>query len=114
MTTKTILTILAASAALQLAPLASAQDTATTGQPQTKQGRHHGGGRFANLTPEERTKLRAAHQQAKADPAWQAAKNRSQQSHRELREARKAALLRADPTIQPILDKLPERGHRNS
>lgn len=69
---------------------------------------------MANLSVEERAKLREAHQKAMADPALQAAKDRARQARRELRDARRAAMLRVDPTIQPILDKMPARQGRDS
>jgi len=34
------------------------------------------------------------------------------QAHKEFRNAMRAAMLKADPTIQPILDKMP-RGNRD-
>jgi Spy/CpxP family protein refolding chaperone len=62
--------------------------------------------RFANLTDDERTRLRNAHQKAMTDPAVQAARERLRQSRREFRELLRPAMLKADPSIQPILDKL--------
>jgi tripartite-type tricarboxylate transporter receptor subunit TctC len=67
---------------------------------------------LANLSPDERAKLRAAHQQAMADPAVQAARDRQRQAAREFRELKRQRMLQADPTIQPILDKMPARGPR--
>ncbi len=61
---------------------------------------------LANLTPTERQELKAAHKKAKQDPAYQAAREKLRQAHQEMR----AALLKADPNIQSILNKLPE-GH---
>src|SRR4030088_1034168 len=66
--------------------------------------------RWANLTEEERGRLRAAHDKAMADPAVQAAREKLRQARREFREVMRPALLKADPSIQPILDKLrPDR-----
>lgn len=62
--------------------------------------------RFANLTDDERARLRDAHQKAMTDPALQAARERLRQARREFRELLRPALLKADPSIQPILDKL--------
>ena len=62
--------------------------------------------RFANLTEDERSRLRAAHQKAMQDPALQAAREKLRQARREFREILRPALLKADPSIQPILDKL--------
>jgi Spy/CpxP family protein refolding chaperone len=72
--------------------------------------------RFANLTDDERARLRNAHQKAMTDPAVQAARERLRQSRREFREVLRPAMLKADPSIQPILDKLraerPDRADR--
>jgi Spy/CpxP family protein refolding chaperone len=62
--------------------------------------------RWANLTEDERARLRAAHQKAMNDPAVQAARDRLRQARREFREILRPALLKADPGLQPILDKL--------
>src|SRR6476661_9262912 len=62
--------------------------------------------RFQNLTEDERARLRAAHQKAMQDPAVQAAQEKLRQARREFRELMRPALLKADPTIQPILDKM--------
>ncbi|HEX4641474.1 MAG TPA: hypothetical protein VH252_08815 [Chthoniobacterales bacterium] len=67
---------------------------------------------LANLTEDERARLRAAHQKAMQDPAVQAAREKLKQARREFREIMRPALLKADPSIQPILDKLrAEREH---
>jgi hypothetical protein len=69
--------------------------------------------RFANLTEEERAKLRAAHQKAMEDPAVRAAQEKLRQARREFRQVMRPAMLRADPSVQAILDKLrPERADR--
>ena len=106
MKTKSLLLILAATAALQFTPIVSAQDSDAADHP--RRGRY--AKMLANLSADERAKLRAAHRQAMADPAVQAAKDRQIQAAREFRELKRARMLQADPTIQPILDKLPPRG----
>ena len=108
MTTKTLFTIFAAVAALQFAPTAPAQDADAGDYP--RRGRY--AKMLANLSPDERAKLRAAHRQAMADPAVQAAKDRQIQAAREFRELKRTRMLQADPTLQPVLDKLPPRGRR--
>ncbi|HSH37581.1 MAG TPA: hypothetical protein VK993_02245 [Chthoniobacterales bacterium] len=108
MKTKSLLTIFAALAALQLAPLASAQD----GDPADHPRRARYTRMLANLSPDERAKLRAAHRQAMADPAVQAAKDRQIAAARQFRELKRSRMLQADPTLQPILDKMPARGRR--
>ena len=68
---------------------------------------------LANLTEDERARLRAAHQKAMADPAVQVAREKLKQARREFREILRPALLKADPSIQAILDKLrPERADK--
>jgi hypothetical protein len=65
---------------------------------------------LANLTDDERARLRAAHEKAMADPAVQAAREKLRLARREFREVMRPALLKADPSLQAILDKLrPER-----
>jgi hypothetical protein len=103
MKTKTVLIVTAIAAALQLVPLSYAQG-ADDDRGFRRHGRH--GRIFANLSPDERTKLRAAHQQAMADPAVQAAKDRQRQAHREFQELRRQKMIQADPSVQPILDKI--------
>jgi len=96
----------------QLAPTAVAQAPDRPDRPFQNERR----ARWASLTEDERTRLRAAHEKAMADPAVQAAREKLRQARREFREILRPALLKADPTIQPILDKLraerPERGPR--
>lgn len=109
MKTKSLLTIFATVAALQFAPITSAQDVDDVAD-HPRRGRH--AKMLANLSPDERAKFRAAHRQAMADPAVQAAKDRQIAAAREFRELKRARMLQADPTIQPILDKMPPRGRR--
>ena len=110
MKTKLFLAALAATAALQFSPTVSAQTS-----ERQERWQHRGHGRFlASLTADERAKFKAAHKQAMADPAVQAAKNRRQQAAKDFRDLKRAAMLRADPSIQPILDKIPARGERDS
>lgn len=109
MKTKLSLALLATIALFQLAPSALAEPAA--GQEFRRHGRHER--LLANLSPDERAKLRAAHTTAMTDPAVQAAKDRKVQAARDFRDLRRAAMLRADPTIQPILDKIPTRDRRS-
>jgi hypothetical protein len=62
--------------------------------------------RLANLNDDERNRLRAAYQKALQDPAVQAAREKMKQARREFREVMRPALLKADPSVQPILEKL--------
>ena len=96
----TFLLVLALVGALQCAPSLFAQRPAD--RPFWNERR----ARWANLSEEDRAKLRAAHEKAMADPAVQAARDRLRQARREFREVMRPAMLKADPSIQPILDKL--------
>ena len=107
MKTKTFLVVCSLAAALQFAPAGFAQGP--DDQDSGKRGRH---ARMANLSPEERAQFRAAHRQAMADPAVQAAKERQIQAAKDFRELKRARMLQADPSLQPVLDKMPARGRR--
>ena len=102
--------ILALAALMQLAPLAMAQnadDADGRGAPWRQ--------KLANLSPTEREQLKTAHRKAMQDPALRAAQIKMRQAHKEYREAMRASLLKADPSIQPVLNKIPEaHGRRDS
>ena len=89
--------------ALQFAPALRAQPPTDRPGRLFQMERH---ARWARLTEEERTKLKAAHQKAMADPAVWAARDRLRKARREFREVLRPALLKADPSIQPILEKM--------
>ena len=102
---KSLMTMSILGAAMQLAPVA-------LGQPSDQPGkgwRHNHDEHFVNLSPEERQKVEAAHQKAMQDPAVQAAHEKMRQARKEFHDAMHAAMLKADPSIQPILDKMPKR-----
>ena len=101
---QSLVLICALSFASPLAPAAFAKkgDKANGGQ--------HWQQKLANLTPAEREQLRAAHTKAMQDPAVRAAKTKMREARREFRETMKASMLKADPSIQPVLSKVPE-GH---
>ena len=74
---------------------------------------------MANLTEQERTQLKSAHEQIKSDPsviaAHQALKSATtpearHAAHETLRQAADAALLKVDSTLGPILEKLHQAG----
>ena len=62
--------------------------------------------RFAGLSMEEQAKLRSAHDTAMRDPALAATRQRYQQARQEFRDKLRDALLKADPSVQPILEKV--------
>ena len=98
----TFLLVPVVAAALQLVPAAFAQPP----DKPNRQFQMDRRPRWANLTDEERAKLKAAHQKAMEDPAVRAAQEKLRQARREFREVMRPALLKADPTIQPILEKM--------
>ncbi|MEY2558029.1 MAG: hypothetical protein QOE34_1454 [Verrucomicrobiota bacterium] len=98
----TFLLVPTLAAALQFAPTALAQPPADKPFKQFQERR----ARWANLNEEERSKLKAAHQKAMQDPAVQAARDRLKQARRDFRDVMRPAMLKADPSIQPILDKI--------
>lgn len=70
---------------------------------------------MANLNDAERQQLKSAMKQIKNDPRLVAARQAVQEAqtkeakmdaHRSLQQIRHDLLLKADPTIQPILDKI--------
>lgn len=84
-------------AVFQIASVAHAQDQGRRVPP---------GARWQMLSDGERAKLRAAHQQAMQDAQVRAAHERLIQARHEFRDVMQPALLRADPSVQPILEKL--------
>jgi len=97
-------------AALQFAPTVLAQGPADKPFRQLQERR----ARWESLSEDERSKLKAAHQKAMEDPAVQAARDRLKQARREFRNVMRPALLKADPSVQPILEKMrAERPGRN-
>jgi hypothetical protein len=103
---KSLLMMSILAVALQLNPVAFGQDTDQPGN-----GRHgRWGQRMANLSPQDRQKLEAAQQRAMQDPTVQAAHEKMKAAQKEFRDAMRAAMLKADPSIQPILDKMPAHG----
>ncbi|MEI6033341.1 MAG: hypothetical protein WCS65_03545 [Verrucomicrobiae bacterium] len=70
---------------------------------------------FSNLSDNDRQKLMAAREKAKSDPALQSAEAKKNEAKtpeerhaamEEFHKAMKAAILKADPTLAPILEQL--------
>jgi hypothetical protein len=101
---KSLLTMSILAAALQIVLITFGQDENEPG----KGGPRHHEERLANLSPEEREKLKAAGQKAMQDPVVQAAQEKARQATNEFRDALHASMLKADPSLQPILDKMPK------
>src|SRR5215471_16961710 len=92
---KALISMSILAAALQYSPIVCGQDA------DKPAGRGRWDQRLANLSPEERQKLQAARQKAMQDPSVQAAHDKMH-----------AAMLKADPSVQPILDKIPAQRRR--
>jgi hypothetical protein len=103
---KSLVTMSILAIGLQFAPAVLGQD-----EEQGRGGRRWEQ-RLANLSPEERQKLQAARQKAMQDPAVQSAHDKMREAHKEFRDAMRAAMLKADPSIQPILNKIPAANRR--
>ena len=69
-------------------------------------GEGHMKGAMAALTPEERHQLRLAHDKAMAEPAMKEAEANRANDRKGYRQALRAAMIKADPTIEPVLDKM--------
>ena len=89
---------------------AGTDTTTTTATPGTH--KHEGKMRekLASLTPEERQKLKAAHEKAKEDPAVKAAEATKETDRKGYHKTLREAMLRADPSVAPILEKMREEG----
>jgi hypothetical protein len=117
-----VITLGLTSSSLLLPIVAQAQDPAPTATPSVstpdtaapsdKDHAEHEGrkGRMAELTPAERQQLKAAHEKALQDPAVKAAEGEKGTDRRAYQKTVHDAMLRADPTIAPILEKM--RAHR--
>lgn len=84
------------------------------GQGNDEQGKgwkHNHEGMLANLAPEERQKVQAARQKAMQDPAVQAAHEKLKEARQQYRDSMHAAMVKADPTVEPILAKIPKNEH---
>ncbi|MGH8165337.1 MAG: hypothetical protein ACREP1_13485 [Rhodanobacteraceae bacterium] len=62
--------------------------------------------RVNKLSIDEQLKLRAAQQKAVSDPAVQEALKKRNDASNQFRATMQAAMLRADPSIAPILEKV--------
>ncbi len=113
MKTKSLVRILTLCAVVQLTPLTLAQNPAKADNAVEHGGRWRQ--KLAGLSAPERHQLRAAHLKAMQDPAVRSAQLKMRQAHREFRDTQRAAMLKADPSIEPVLNKIPEgRGRRDS
>jgi hypothetical protein len=68
---------------------------------------------FSRLSLEEQARLRSAHDMAMRDPALIQSRARYEQARKEFRDKLRDALLKADPSVQPILDKARSQKHHD-
>ena len=68
---------------------------------------------FSTLSVQEQAKLRSAHDTAMRDPALMQSRVRYEQARREFRDRLRDALLKADPSVQPILEKARRQRHHD-
>jgi hypothetical protein len=62
--------------------------------------------RLSGLSMEEQARFRSAHDMALRDPSVAATRQRYEQARNEYRNKLREALLKADPSVQPILEKV--------
>jgi hypothetical protein len=84
-----------------------------SGFAQGPQGNDFRRGRFSRLSMEEQARFRSAHDMAMRDPAVAATRQRYEQARNEFRNKLREALLRADPSVQPILEKVRRQRHQD-
>ena len=101
---KTIVAISVLAGLIQLASFSFGQDS----NKPDKGWRHNHDDHLASLTPAERQKVEAAQKTAMQDPTVQATREKMKQARKAFRDAMHAAMLKADPSIQPILEKIPK------
>ena len=86
---------------------------AASGFAQGPQGNDFGRRRFSRLSMEEQARFRSAHDMALRDPALAATRQRYEQARNEYRNKLREALLKADPSVQPILEKVRRHRHKD-
>src|SRR5437868_5702842 len=106
MKTKILLLLSAAIFALTSVTPLLAQEPPPSDDKAGPEGKPHGP--MGMLTPEEREKLRAAHDKIKDKPGVKDAADKRDEANRKFRDAMHDAMLAADPTIEPLLKKMDE------
>ena len=101
---------------LAQAPAAPAAATPSVSAPAQSTDGEEGEGKVREramaLSPEERQKLRAAHRAALEDPAVKAAEATRASDKKGYRKTLRDAMIKADPSILPILEKMREERPR--
>lgn len=100
---KPFVRFLALVAMVQLAPFAFAQEVDGSDLRREVRQREE---KVSKLSIEEQLKLRAAERNAAEDPAVKAALEKRNRAIQEFRAALRASMIKADPTVEPILDKV--------
>jgi membrane protein involved in colicin uptake len=103
MTLKPFFLSLVVLAVVQLVPFACAQEVDGSDLRREVREREE---RINKLSIEEQLRLRAAQQKAAEDPAVKAALEKRNKAIQEFRAALRASMIKADPTVEPILDKV--------
>ena len=80
--------------------------TAGADAAEEKEGTKDQRAAYKTLTPEEQGKLRAARKAARKDPAVLAAQAERKTNPRAFRDAIQAAMIKSDPSVGPILEKM--------
>jgi len=94
-----------------LAPVRGDEDGGSMPATPSPTGERGGHGPMAFLSPEERAQVKAAHDKAIAeDPSLKEKMKAAQEAFQEAREALHAAMIKVDPSVEPILAKLPKPG----
>jgi len=89
--------------------LAGLLQTGALAQTPRMNGARHA--RLMNLSGEERARLQSAHLAAMRDPALRESRERFHQAKKEYRNKLRDALLKADPSVQPIIEKVRRQRH---
>lgn len=90
-------------AAFQLAPRIMGQEVDGSDMSREVREREE---KINRLTTEEQLKLRAAQQKAVEDPAVKAAMEKRDKALDEFRATIRASMIKADPTVEQILNKV--------
>lgn len=95
----------------RVVPEAPSNSSAANAQAETQSERHQ---RWNSLSEDERVKLKAALEKAVVDPEVRTVRDRLHEARREFRKVMRPALIKADPSVQPILEKVQaERAERD-
>lgn len=97
---------LALAADPKIGPVLDKMEKAAAEAPRNRPPGGGRGGMMANLSPGEREQLRAVRDKLKDEAAFKTAEEKRHAADADAREAQRAAMLAADPSLQPVLDKI--------